>query len=294
MRATGSGSTWTNETDGFEWVAAGDAEGAEAQRTRRKFVERFGVRVADVAGMKVFNDRWLIADWPAPAGVHAATSLRTGGVSPAPWDSLNLAMHVEDDPARVVENRRRLGLPAEPVWLEQVHGKTVVRADTVPNGEVPRADAAWTDRAGVICAVLTADCLPVLFCDRAGTRVAAAHAGWRGLAAGVLEATLATLGVPGDEILAWLGPAIGRESYEVDETVRTAFLAADPAAETAFTPTRPGHWHLDLCAAARSRLEAHGVTVHGGDRCTCREADRFYSYRRDGLTGRMASVIWFG
>ncbi len=243
--------------------------------------------------MNAFNDRWLVADWPAPAGVHAATSLRIGGVSPAPWDSLNLAMHVEDDPVRVAENRRRLGLPAEPVWLEQVHGTTVVRADTVPVGEVPRADAAWTDRAGVICAVLTADCLPVLFCDRAGSRVAAAHAGWRGLAAGVLEATVAALGVPGDEILAWLGPAIGPENYEVDETVRTAFLATDPAAETAFTPTRPGHWHLDLCAVARRRLETRGVVVHGGEHCTCRETDRFYSYRRDGLTGRMASVIWF-
>ncbi len=242
--------------------------------------------------MNAFNDRWLVADWPAPPGVHAATSLRTGGVSPAPWDSLNLAMHVEDDPARVAENRRRLELPAEPVWLEQVHGTAVVRADTVRDDEVPRADAAWTDRKGVICAVLTADCLPVLFCDRAGTRVAAAHAGWRGLAAGVLEATVAALGVPGDEILAWLGPAIGPESYEVDETVRAAFLAADPAAEAAFTPTRPGHWHLDLYTAARRRLETHGVTVHGGDHCTCREADRFYSYRRDGLTGRMATVIW--
>ena len=242
--------------------------------------------------MNAFNDCWLVADWPAPPGVHAATSLRTGGVSPAPWDSLNLAMHVEDDPARVAENRRRLELPAEPVWLEQVHGTAVVRADTVRDDEVPRADAAWTDRKGVICAVLTADCLPVLFSDRAGTRVAAAHAGWRGLAAGVLEATVAALGVPGDEILAWLGPAIGPESYEVDETVRAAFLAADPAAEAAFTPTRPGHWHLDLYTAARRRLEAHGVTVHGGEYCTFREADRFYSYRRDGLTGRMATVIW--
>ncbi len=245
------------------------------------------------ASVTPFNGRWLPADWPAPAGVHAATSLREGGVSPAPWASLNLARHVGDDPDRVAENRRRLGLPAEPIWLDQVHGTGVIRADAVAPGETPRADAAWTDRPGTICVVLTADCLPVLFCDRAGTRVAAAHAGWRGLAAGVLEATVSALGCPGHALLAWLGPAIGPEAYEVDAAVRAAFLDTDSGAATAFRPVRPGHWRLDLYALARRRLERLGVTVSGGDHCTFSEADRFYSYRRDGRTGRMASVIWF-
>lgn len=239
-----------------------------------------------------FNEFWLPADWPAPLGVHAAISRRSGGVSPAPWASLNLALHVEDDPRRVAENRRRLGLPAEPVWLEQVHGTSVVAAHAVAPGATPRADAAWTDRPGVICAVLTADCLPVLFCHRAGSRVAAAHAGWRGLAAGVLEATVAALAVPASELLAWLGPAIGPDAYEVDATVRDAFLATDPGAASAFTATRPGHWRLDLPALARRRLEALGVPVFGGEHCTFTETDRFFSYRRDGRTGRMASVIW--
>jgi len=239
-----------------------------------------------------FNASWFPADWPAPVGVHAATSRRSGGVSPPPWASLNLALHVEDDPRRVVENRRRLGLPNEPVWLEQVHGTAVVAAHAVAPGATPRADAAWTDRPGVICAVLTADCLPVLFCDRAGSRVAAAHAGWRGLAAGVLEATVVALAVSASKLLAWLGPAIGPDAYEVDATVRDAFLVTDPGAASAFTATRPGHWHLDLYCLARRRLEVLGVQVFGGEHCTFTETDRFFSYRRDGRTGRMASVIW--
>ena len=239
-----------------------------------------------------FNALWLPAEWPAAPRVHAATSLRVGGVSPSPWASLNLAVHVGDEPARVYENRRRLGLPAEPLWLEQVHGTTVVAAHAVVPGKTPRADAAWTDRPGVICAVLTADCLPVLFCDRAGRRVAAAHAGWRGLAAGVLEATVAALAVPGTELLAWLGPAIGPVAYEVDAAVRDAFLASDPETTAAFTTTRPGHWQCDLYHLARRRLASLGVQVTGGEHCTFREADRFFSYRRDGRTGRMASVIW--
>lgn len=237
-------------------------------------------------------------DWAAPPRVRAIATTRSGGVSVAPWASLNLGDHVGDDPQGVLQNREllrgALALPVQPAWLQQVHGTAVV--DAGAPGVRPAADASWTRVSGVVCAVLTADCLPVLFCNRAGTHVAAAHAGWRGLAAGVLESTvgwLAADGVRPDSLLAWLGPAIGPASYEVGAEVREAFLRADPAAGAAFRLSRPGHWLLDLYAAARLRLRRAGVTaVSGGDYCTLAEPDRFFSHRRDGVTGRQATLIW--
>ncbi len=237
-------------------------------------------------------------DWPAPSRVQAVATTRLGGVSVGPYASLNLGDHVSDDPSAVRRNRdllrAELALPREPVWLQQVHGTVIVEA--TGTGDRVTADASWTSTRGVVCAVLTADCLPVLFCNREGTHVAAAHAGWRGLAAGVLETTVAALvsaGAPPGSLLAWLGPAIGPASYEVGADVRDAFLRADPDAEAAFRPNRPGHWLLDLYAAARQRLDRAGVTtVTGGDHCTFVERDRFFSHRRDGVTGRQATLIW--
>lgn len=237
----------------------------------------------------------LLPDWPAPPTVHAAISTRAGGVSTAPWDSLNLATHVGDDPAHVAENRRRLRaavrLPAEPCWLEQVHGCDVVVAGDGPAG-CP-ADASVAEYPGVVCAVLTADCVPTLFCDRGGRWVGAAHAGWRGLAAGVLERTVAQAPVPAAELLAWLGPAIGPAAFEVGSEVRETFVAYDAGTEACFRPSPTGRWLADLYALARLRLKAAGIGwIGGGSECTYSDARRFYSYRRDGLTGRMASLVW--
>jgi hypothetical protein len=236
----------------------------------------------------------IVPDWPAPPGVHAVATTRQGGVSVGPYASLNLGDHVGDDPAAVAENRRRLkaalALPAEPRWLRQVHGMRVVRAS---GSEAIEADGAWTDRSGVVCSVGMADCLPVLFCDRAGTRVAAAHAGWRGLAAGVLEATVAALAVAPDQLLAWIGPAIDAAAFEVGPEVRAAFLAADAEAVTAFQPGRAGRWQADLVTLARQRLRRAGVAqVWGGHWCTSGEPAWFFSHRRDGTSGRMAALIW--
>jgi YfiH family protein len=233
------------------------------------------------------------ADWPAPASIHTLSTTRDGGVSAAPYDSLNLGDHVGDAPDDVMTNRARLRtfLPAEPCWLTQVHGTQVVDAGTAHAGM--RADASITRLPGRVCAVLTADCLPVLFCNRAGDRVGAAHAGWRGLLGGVLEATLDALDCPPDSVLAWLGPAIGPQAFEVGDEVRQAFTADLPASAAAFTADRPGKWCADLYALARLRLARAGVNaVYGGGFCTVRESQRFFSYRRDGVTGRMASLIW--
>lgn len=235
----------------------------------------------------------LRPDWPAPAGVHALTTLRRGGVSAMPYADWNLAAHVGDEPAAVAGNRRRLQerfqLPAQPAWLEQVHGNRVVDAARIT--DPVQADGSYATIPGAVCAVLTADCLPVLFCRQDGQRVAAVHAGWRGLAGGVLEAALEALG-PGD-YLAWLGPAIGPAAFEVGPEVRNAFVAFQPAAAAAFQETRPGHWLADLYGLARLRLAARGVdAVYGGEHCTYRESERFFSYRRDGVTGRMATLIW--
>jgi len=240
---------------------------------------------------------WLAADWPAPSRVCAGTTLRTGGVSRPPFESFNLAAHVGDDPQAVNENRARLrralALPAEPRWLHQVHGCAAVAAGEVEPGTTP-ADAQFTDRAGEVCAVLTADCLPVLLCDRSGERIAAAHAGWRGLAGGVIEAALARLEAMGARAeWAWLGPAIGPAHFEVGEEVRQRFTDHEARAAEAFRPSPNGRWLADLYCLARQRLLAHGVQgVYGGGRCTYRETEHFYSYRRDGATGRMASLIW--
>jgi YfiH family protein len=235
-------------------------------------------------------------DWRLPAGVRAAFTTRIGGVSSPPWDSFNLATHVGDDPARVEANRARLktllALPAEPAWLNQVHGTVVADIDTQPEGVIT-ADAAIARAPGRVCVVMVADCLPVLFASRDGLRVAAAHAGWRGLASGVLERTVAALGVRGAELTAWLGPAISKEHFEVGEEVRAAFVDADSEAAAAFAPSARGKWQADLVGLARRRLRALGVTdVSGGQWCTFADRERFYSHRRDGKGGRMAALIW--
>lgn len=235
---------------------------------------------------------WLLPDWPAPANVRACVTTRAGGVSLPPFDGLNLGDHVEDEPAAVAENRRRLSerLGCRPAWLQQVHSADAVEADPE---RVAVADASWTTAPGTACAVLTADCLPALFCDRAGTRVAAAHAGWRGLAGGVLENTVAALGVEPGELLVWLGPAIGPGSFEVGPEVREAFLAQHAQAEKAFGASRnAGKFMADIYALARIRLAAVGVTaVHGGGLDTFTDP-RFFSYRRAARTGRFASLVW--
>ena len=235
----------------------------------------------------------IVPDWPAPPRVKSLMTTREGGVSGAPWASLNLGDHVGDDPVHVAANRARLRrqLPAEPVWLKQVHSARAVELGCESN---PEADASFTRKAGQVCAVLTADCLPVLFCDRAGSVVAAAHAGWRGLAEGVLEATVAAMQVPPGDVLAWMGAAIGPQTFEVGDEVRRAFVERHPEAAASFVPQpTPGKWLADIYQLARIRLRHAGVqAVYGGGRCTFNEADSFYSYRRDGVTGRMAALVW--
>jgi polyphenol oxidase len=238
---------------------------------------------------------FLTPDWPAPREVHAAFTLRTGGVSVPPFASLNVARHVGDRGDAVDENRRRLcqqlALPGEPAWLEQVHGKEVADLDAAVTGA--QADASITRAAGRVCAIQVADCLPVLFAARSGAAVAAAHCGWRGLARGVLEATVAALAVRADELYAWLGPAIGPAAFEVGEEVRAAFVTQDARAAQAFAGNSRGRWQCDLFRLARQRLAALGVSaVFGGGVCTARDPERFFSYRRDGRCGRMAALIW--
>jgi len=232
-------------------------------------------------------------DWDAPPRVCALQTTRAGGVSLPPYDSFNLGDHVGDDSAAVAMNRTLLAarLPAPPLWLRQVHGTRVVQAGEALSGD--EADAAIARRPGQVCAVMTADCLPVLFCDRGGTVVAAAHACWRGLCAGVIEETVAAMGAPGGELMAWLGPAIGPDAFEVGDEVRAAFLARDPGAAAAFTARNDGKWLADLWCLARRRLAALGVQdVRGGGLCTFLGSEHFYSFRRDGATGRMATLIW--
>ncbi len=238
---------------------------------------------------------WITPDWPAPVSIRAGTTTRHGGVSLPPYATLNLGEHVGDLPEMVTENRRRLHqsqrLPNEPVWLSQVHGVAVVDAATVHG--VSDADASFTTHANVICAVLTADCLPLLFCHRQGSVVAAAHAGWRGLLDGVIETTVLRMKVAPDDLLVWLGPAIGPAAFEVGDEVRDGFIVHDGAASSAFIPSSNGRWLADIYQLARQRLDKLGVTaIYGGDDCTYTDAERFYSYRRDGVTGRMASLIW--
>ncbi len=241
--------------------------------------------------MREMHD-WIIPDWPTPPNVRAVSTTRQGGVSLAPYHSFNLGSHVGDDPISVSANRTRLAaslqLPTMPVWLNQVHGARAVNAA----GAEREADVAYTGQRGIVCGVLTADCLPLLLCDAQGARVAAVHSGWRGLAAGVIEAALDVMG-EGKNLLAWLGPAIGPNAFEVGNEVREVFMAHDARAEQAFQPSGSGHWRADIYQLARQRLAAHGVTqVYGGNECTYSDAERFYSYRRDGKTGRMATLIW--
>ncbi|MGD9889061.1 MAG: peptidoglycan editing factor PgeF [Halothiobacillaceae bacterium] len=244
----------------------------------------------------------LRPNWRVHPQVCAAQTTRSGGISHAPYAALNLAQHVGDEPAHVLANRQRLrehlALPSEPLWLEQVHGTEVYVINSAKTpAQPPRADAAYTDQPNVVLAIMTADCLPVLFASQDGMEIAAAHAGWRGLAAGVLENTLRHFRAPPSTISAWLGPAISQAAFEVGDEVRATFMQHDPAAHRTFTPSprpenRSGHWQADLYALARLRLRAAGVThIFGGDLCSFSDP-RFYSYRQETPTGRMASLIW--
>jgi polyphenol oxidase len=241
---------------------------------------------------------WFEADWPAPQGVRALSTLRgdaRSGASKTPYGCFNLGDHVGDDPAAVAENRRRLketaGLPSEPAWLSQVHGIGVADLDS-PAAPGP-ADAAIARGSAKVCTILTADCLPIVFASGSGDTVAAAHAGWRGLAAGVIEATVRAMGVPTGSLVAWLGPAIGPEHFEVGTEVRDAILVGDPKAGEAFEPNARGRFMADLSVLARRRLQGLGVSrIYGGGECTFTQADRYYSHRRDGITGRQATLIW--
>jgi hypothetical protein len=251
------------------------------------------------AALRAAGLDWIVPDWEAPANVGAMVTTRAGGVSAGPCATMNLGRRSRDDAEAVAENERRFQafLPGNPVWLDQVHGTAAVtlarEAETLP---MPVADAAVTRARGVVCAVLTADCLPVLFADDAGTVVGIAHAGWRGMAAGVLEATVAALreaGARPGSVVAWLGPAIGPSAFEVGDDVRAAFLAADPRAATCFAPHRGDRWLADLYGLARQRLARGGVTrVGGGGFCTFAEPARFFSHRRERESGRMAAAVW--
>jgi polyphenol oxidase len=239
---------------------------------------------------------WVIPDWPAPPAVRALSTQRGGGASVSPFESFNLGAHVGDSPEAVADNRLRLralaGLPAEPAWLSQQHGTGVFDLDG-PQDAPRAADASFTRCAGRVCAILTADCLPVLLASDSGAGVAAAHAGWRGLAAGVIEATVGALALPPSSLLAWLGPGIGRGHFEVGAEVREALLRADPQAEAAFVPNARGRYMADLAALARRRLERLGIArIYGGDACTYASPERYFSHRRDGRTGRQATLIW--
>jgi YfiH family protein len=264
---------------------------------------------------------WLEPEWPAPPGVRALSTFRSGGVSTARYASLNLGDHVGDSLQAVVENRRRLkaaaGLPTEPAWLAQVHGTSVAdldrevvgtvspanldtartgpagRADRGASGPVGPADAAFTQRRGQVCAILTADCSPILLSADSGDLVAAAHAGWRGLAGGVIETTVHALPVAPERLMAWLGPSIGPKHFEVGAEVREALVKGDLGAEAAFVPNARGRFMADLNALARRRLAALGVSrIYGGGQCTYADGERYFSHRRDGVTGRQATLIW--
>lgn len=236
---------------------------------------------------------WIVPDWPVPATVRALVTTRAGGVSSGPYASLNLGIAVNDDPAAVAENRRRVRahLPAEPRWLKQVHGVGVVHADSVTT--LVEADAATTRTPGVVCVVQMADCMPVLLAARDGSIVGIAHAGWRGLAGGVVERTIEAMDAGPASIIAWLGPAIGPNAFEVGDEVRAAFVADDASAATAFRPLQAGKWLADLFALARQRLQRAGVAaVHGGGLCTVADPTRFFSHRRDRISGRMGAFLW--
>jgi YfiH family protein len=256
-----------------------------------------GLKASTLGFMQDPLQSLIFPDWPAPKQVRAVTTTRLGGVSTGPFASFNLGDHVGDDRGCVAANRKRLTqllkLPAAPLWLNQTHGREVVNADREMSSVI--ADAAYARRSARVCAVLTADCLPVLLCDRAGRCVAAVHAGWRGLAAGVLGSTLASLACDPAQMLAWLGPAIGPQAFEVGEDVKAAFLALDQAYAECFKPSPRGRWLANLYGLAHRHLRTQGVqAIYGGNWCTVTDAEHFFSFRRDGRTGRMASLIWLG
>ncbi|WP_339843381.1 peptidoglycan editing factor PgeF [uncultured Halopseudomonas sp.] len=235
----------------------------------------------------------LQAQWPAPEQVRTCITTRRGGCSQGPWKGFNLGDHVGDEPAHVAANRAELqrSLGARPAWLKQVHGTVVVEANA---GQILEADAAWTEEPGLACSIMTADCLPVLLCNQAGTRVAAAHAGWRGLLAGVLDNTVDAMDEAPGNLMAWLGPAIGPQAFEVGPEVFEAFCAAHALSREAFVPSgRSDHYLADIYMLARQRLEACGVQrIYGAEHCTVSDPTQFFSYRRDGQTGRFVSMIW--
>ncbi len=252
----------------------------------------------DKAAMAMIKPGVVInADWPAADNIHAFCTTRNTGVSQGTFSSFNLAQHVEDRRLDVQLNReqlvRQFKLPAEPVWLEQVHGRQVINAAEI-NSKTPRADASFSDQAGKICAVMTADCLPLLICNRQANKVAAIHAGWRGMAAGIIEATVTELNEKPDQLLVWLGPAIGPQAFEVGQEVREVFINDQAESEVAFKQNRPQHYLADIYQLAKLRLQRIGINaVYGGDYCTFTDTNNFYSYRREGKTGRQASLIWF-
>lgn len=245
--------------------------------------------------MKIIKPKWPVAEH-----INAYTSTRLGGQSQTPYNSLNLATHVGDNLEDVGTNRKILlketSLPNEPIWLNQIHGNTVIQADNARYSSPPTADAAWTNKANTICVVLTGDCLPILLCNTSGTQVAAIHAGWRGLANGVIENTLREMPVSESKWLAWLGPAISPAVYEISDDVRDQFLQYNVKASSAFTPSTNNKWLADLYTLAKQRLNDCGIDlIYGGNHCTFTESDLFYSSRRDkGVTGRMATLIWIG
>ena len=248
-------------------------------------------------GTELESPGFITPVWPAPANVHALATLRAGGCSSGPFSSFNLAAHTGDDAATVQRNRTLLrehfGLPAEPVWLQQVHSNRIVTAE--PDETGAEADGSWTSSVGHVCVVMTADCLPVLICDQYGSKVAAVHAGWRGLHAGVISHAISMLETDPVELMVWLGPAIGPRAFEVGPEVLRAFTDSNGENTSAFRQTDDQHWLCDLYQLARIELSSQGITsVFGGNECTFTDEKRFYSYRRDGNTGRMASLIWLG
>lgn len=238
-------------------------------------------------------EHFIIPDWPAPDNVRSLQTTRKGGASAAPYNSFNLSSYVGDDPVAVAHNRKQLQaiLPGEPAWLNQVHGITV--ADAAQATQPVNADASVSSKPGAVCVAMTADCLPVLLCNEQGSVVSAVHAGWRGLCDGVIEQAVHAMNVPGNTILAWLGPAIGVHAFEVGDEVRAEFIARDRQATAAFKPGSPGKWFTDIYHLAMMRLNTLGVTrVYGGGLCTYTDRENFFSFRRDNVTGRMGTFIW--
>ena len=244
--------------------------------------------------MKRTHNNWIEADWAAPAQVHAGITTRSGGASLPPFNGFNLAGHVGDEAEAVAKNRlqlrRQLNLPAEPLWLQQQHGNRVTRAETEQPGP---ADGAYTGMGGVVCAVLTADCIPLLLCNRDGTEIAALHIGWRGLCKRIIKHGISMFDAAPHDLCAWIGPHISQEQYEVGTDVVSACSSIWDETRLAITPGRAGHWYLDLGQLVKTELRQLGVTdISDCRQCTYSNKAMFYSYRRDGVTGRMASLIW--